>query len=587
MVTNPFAIVQHTTNSEDNNSVKALIVGESRMDQIILSRLLINNNFDVCIAPNGDAAIHKFNEYKPDIVFMHLNLPDISGYDLTRILKRLSTDKYIPIVFVTGASDDEFLGRCFDSGGDDFFVKPIREGLLNAKINSLLRIKKIHDDMYDEKKVLASHSDEQLKDLYDAKSIIYNIHKPRFHNSGNIEWSYVAQNILSGDIVCSAETPSGNHVVLIGDNTGHGLPAAIGSIITCETFYSMVNKGFDIQVIIEAINKKIFFLLPTDRFLAATIIEFNFDYKSMKLWIAGMPNVLVINSNGALKTTLNSMHMPLGIILFDKKDVVPISVNLEENDRIYAYTDGLIEVFNARGEMFGEEGLLKAIRSSCTLEQRVDAIVNQTKKFSNNASVTDDVLLLEINCDKKLIKKRGKNKIHTNEIKPMDWHVKFDLKTDVISKTNPIPGLIQAIVEMQGFGGHREKIFLILTEMYSNAVEHGILNLDSSIKEEENGFVKYYDLRQTKLNSLTDGNILIEINHYVENEKGIVSFTMKDNGIGFDHTQVMAELSKNTMKSGRGIALLYDLCRKCEYSDGGRTLNVEYEWQLERVANVA
>jgi two-component system, HptB-dependent secretion and biofilm response regulator len=583
----PVAIKQDANESKHNDTVKALVIDDSKLDQMILKRMLVNNGHDVCLASSGDMAIEMFEDFDPDIVLMDINLPDISGYDLTKIIKRLSADKYIPVIFVTGTSDDDSLGECLDSGGDDFIIKPVKENLLNAKTGSLLRVKKMHDELFHEKEEILSHRDEQLKDLYDADKVIHNIHKPRFYNSGNLEWSYVAQNILSGDIICSAIDPSGNHIILVGDNTGHGLPAAIGSMITCETFYSMVNKGFDIQLIIEEINKKLFYLLPTDRFLSACIMEIDFEYRLIKIWNAGIPAVILCGSNGELKNKLPSVHLPLGITLIHETEVVPIRVNLEDGDRIYAYTDGLTEIFDETGEMYGEKRLLTSISNYADVDKRIDAIINDANQYSNHAPATDDILLLEINCDKSCIKGQNKHKISCVESVPMEWHIRFEFKNDILCKSNPIPAVIQSMVDIQGFGGHREKIFLVLTEMYSNAVEHGLLKLDSIIKNEENGFLKYYELRQARLSELNDGLVLIDVDHYVEGDKGIVSLTMENNGVGFDFKQYISTLNSNVNKSGRGIALIQDLCRKCIYTKDGCKLNVEYEWDLINTINAA
>ena len=567
--------------SEVKHALKALVIDDSKLDQMILKRMLINNGFDVDVAINGNMAIDIFESYQPDIVFMDLNLPDISGYDLTKIIKRITEDTYIPVIFVTGTSDDDSLGKCLESGGDDFIVKPIKDNLLKAKTDSLLRIKKMHDELLFEKERISAHNEEQLKDLYDADRVIYNIHKPRFFDPGNLDWSYIAQNILSGDIICSAIDPSGNHIILIGDNTGHGLPAAIGSMITCETFYSMVDKGFDIQIIIEEINKKLFYLLPTDRFLCACIIEIDFEYRTMKVWNSGLPSVLICNDKGDLKEKLPSVSLPFGIMLLDINDVVPIRVNLEQGDRVYIYTDGLTEIFDENAEMYGENRLMESIKEHSHLNKRIDAIINDTNLYSNYAAPTDDVLLLEIDCDRTLVKEQTKTKITAVEVKPMTWHISFNFDSDVLSSINPIPAVIQAMVDIQGFGEHREKIFLVLTEMYSNSVEHGILGLDSSIKEEENGFLTYYDMRQSRLDNLTAGSIKIDVEHHVEADTGIVAITMTDCGEGFDYTRVVRDLGINVTKSGRGIALMHDLCRNCTYSNGGSTLKIEYEWKLD------
>ena len=220
MVSPTLAIEQDVKEPEADEVIKALIIEDSKLDQMILKKMLINKGHDVFIASNAHMAIDLFNNIQPDIVFMDLYLPDTSGYELTKILKGLSGDKDVPVIFVTGASDDGSLEKCLESGGDDFIVKLIKENLLNARTNSLLRVKKIHDELRLEKEVIAAYRDEQIKNLHDAKRVIYNLQKPRFYNSGNMEWIYIPQNILSGDIICSAINPFGNHVFLIGDNQG-------------------------------------------------------------------------------------------------------------------------------------------------------------------------------------------------------------------------------------------------------------------------------------------------------------------------------------------------------------------------------
>jgi two-component system, HptB-dependent secretion and biofilm response regulator len=585
MSTLPVSIINSIPKIDD--MLKALVVDDSSVDCLILQKILLKQGYDVCIVTDGQMAIEMFGQFEPDIVFMDLYLPDMSGYEVTKILKESSGDIYVPVVFVTSETNLNTLEYCLKSGGDDYIVKPVIDSMLEAKTGALLRIKKMHDDLVREKKSISGYFEAQSKDLHDANKVIFNIHKPRFYNPQNINWSYEAQNILSGDIICSALDPSGNHVILVGDNTGHGLPAAIGSLITCETFYSMVNKGFDIQVVLEEINKKLFYLLPADRFLAACIIEIDEDYNVLKVWNAGLPRVLVCNNDGSFKQEVPSMHFPLGIKLVNSDDVVPIRINVNYGDYIYAYTDGLTETFNHSGEMYGEQRLLESIGLSHNNENRVEGIINQVQKFRGTVEQSDDMLLVELICYKPLMKKERKNKINEHIVLPMNWDAKFELHHDIIANINPVPVLMQTMAGIQGLGGHREKIFLILTEMYSNAVEHGMLKLDSNMKEEKDGFLKYYELRKERIDKLSSGKITIEIKHQVEMNKGVISIMMKDSGDGFDYEKILNELEVCSAKSGRGILIINDLCRKLEYKEGGRRLNIEYEWMFEGILNAA
>ena len=560
---------------------KALIIDSSQLDRIILNRILCDLSYQTLILEDGYSALDSFKNFSPDIIFMNLNLPGLSSFEVTRQIKSIINDKgvYIPIIYVTSLNDVQVLSEALEAGGDDFLIKPINVPLLKAKVNTLLRTKSLHDSLRADKKEMKRYIDSQNKDLDDAKSIFDQMQMPRFENPGNLHWVYMAQSILSGDVFYSAINPSGEHIILVGDNTGHGLPAAISSVISSEIFYSMVDKGIAIQVIIEELNRKLLHLLPVDRFLATCIMSINSDYTEMEVWNAGFPSILIVSKEGELKEKIVSMDMALGIKHISDKDVMPIRLDLNQGDRIYAYSDGVIETFNEDGEMYGEERFINSIIKNQGVDDRVYKIVNESLYHQEKNELNDDLLLLEINCNNQQIKHKKRVEKDTFKIPPMPWKTRFEFGKESICHTNPVPIVIEAMKNIQGFGEHRATIFLMLTEMYLNALEHGILNLESSMKEEDEGFKKYYELKEKRLQELEQASIAIEVEQSVEDDKGILIITIEDSGKGFDYQNKNQDLSRNTASSGRGVGLLQMLCRKCEYSEAGRRLRVEYEWQ--------
>ena len=71
----------------------------------------------------------------------------------------------------------------------------------------------------------------------------------------------------------------------------------------------------------------------------------------------------------------------------------------------------------------------------------------------------------------------------------------MEMGADVLRMTNPLPIILQAITDIQGLSNHREYLYTILTEMYSNALEHGILGLESSLKQDSDGSELEVDYR--------------------------------------------------------------------------------------------
>jgi serine phosphatase RsbU (regulator of sigma subunit) len=70
-------------------------------------------------------------------------------------------------------------------------------------------------------------------------------------------------------MVLAVREPSGGMYVMLGDFTGHGLPAAIGAMPTAEIFYGMAKKGFSAQDILREVNKKLKSILPPNFFTLA------------------------------------------------------------------------------------------------------------------------------------------------------------------------------------------------------------------------------------------------------------------------------------------------------------------------------
>ncbi len=339
----------------------------------------------------------------------------------------------------------------------------------------------------------------------------------------------------------------------------------------------MVKKGLDLESIIAEINNKFFRLFPSDRFFCAVFLEIEHGYKNMKVWNAGMPCVLLTNHDGVVNKKISSMDMPLGIQEISKSNIKLEQTMFTTNNRIYIYTDGITECCNPDGLMFGEQRLIESL-SITEPDKRFDNVISNLEDFRNDAALIDDISFVEINCDKSKIDITIEDEHKQTSLSPMNWSLRLDMEEDVLRNVNPVPVILQTISDIQGLNNDHSRLFMVLTEMYSNALEHGILELDSSIKHNPDGFMKYYEERQSNLEELKDASLSIDISSYAEGTKGVISITIEDSGDGFDSESIESSLDTNNTGSGRGIALLKSMCRKLEYDKNGSKLNVEYEW---------
>jgi len=92
--------------------------------------------YQVFIAKEFDNIIEEFNNYKPDLILMDVNLPVYDGFFWCREIRNISS---LPIIFISARTGDLEQIYAMDNGGDDYIIKPFSLDLVIAKINANIR----------------------------------------------------------------------------------------------------------------------------------------------------------------------------------------------------------------------------------------------------------------------------------------------------------------------------------------------------------------------------------------------------------------------------------------------------------------
>lgn len=118
---------------------KILIVDDEPDIVETLKFLLESENFEVLIAHDGEEALKKAKENKPDLMILDVMLPKINGYKVCRLLKFDSKYKHIPILMVTARSqeEDKIIGE--ETGADEYITKPFDINEIIEKVNYYLK----------------------------------------------------------------------------------------------------------------------------------------------------------------------------------------------------------------------------------------------------------------------------------------------------------------------------------------------------------------------------------------------------------------------------------------------------------------
>ena len=133
-----------------------LNVDDNEIGRYARSRFLSRAGFSVLEAPTGTEAIRMTRESRPDLVLLDINLPDVNGIEVCRVIKSDPATERTPVLFLSAArlaDPDVVVG--LNAGGDNYLREPVDPAVLVATIRALLRAREAEEEL--------ARSNEQLR----------------------------------------------------------------------------------------------------------------------------------------------------------------------------------------------------------------------------------------------------------------------------------------------------------------------------------------------------------------------------------------------------------------------------------------
>ncbi|MFC2062060.1 PleD family two-component system response regulator [Elusimicrobiota bacterium] len=117
---------------------KILVVDDDQQLVYALTDRLKNEGYSVISAYDGIGAMKKVKEDPPDLVILDIVLPDIDGFELCEMVKKLPETEDIPVIMLTGKDKGEDFEKALDKKADWYIVKPYDDNQLLRTVESLL-----------------------------------------------------------------------------------------------------------------------------------------------------------------------------------------------------------------------------------------------------------------------------------------------------------------------------------------------------------------------------------------------------------------------------------------------------------------
>lgn len=373
---------------------KILLVDDSATNSLMVRTFVEDFGYQCDLACNGREAVSICKEVDYDLILMDIIMPVMNGLQATMELRTLFGEHWVPIIFLTGLSQQKDLIEGLKAGGDDYLTKPVSPDLLTAKIQVFLRIAQMQRQINQDAVRLERYFLNNEREQSYALELIERLNRQQLELPSHV-WRHLRPaSQFNGDLVCYARS-GGREYLMLADCTGHGLTAAISAIPAVECFYDLAQEQAALGDIAAAINDKLHRLLPFGRFVAGIIISIDAAAQCLQVWNGGIPCALMFDPQGRKIKQFRSEHPPLGILAARQFDRSLETSVLRPEHALVVCSDGITEAQADNGRMFGLDGVIKAVQAGWP--GRVgNTVLQALQRHRQNEAMLDDASLLVV-----------------------------------------------------------------------------------------------------------------------------------------------------------------------------------------------
>ena len=371
-------------------SKNILVIDDSKLNRAIVKNTLLNYNIQVFEAADGLEGLKILQSQRLDLILLDIVMPNLDGFGFLEQCKQYIGDDFIPVILMTGLDDLNSKIKGLTIGADDFLLKPLNQKELIARVQSLLRLKQAHDELYEKNQQIQ-------KELEYAKRLQQFIIPKDFSfiSYPSISGRYLPIADIGGDLFDCYKISDSKIGVLIADVTGHGIAAALVMSMAKMTFNIYSYEIFPTQQLMSKINEEMRGLLLDMQYITAFYMLIDIEHHTITFTNAGHTRPLYYRKSTDKIIALDTNGLFLGIqdeSLYEQK-----SIHYEPGDRCILYTDGITELKDDHNEEFGEVRLAKFLKQhNNTSGSFCDNLLQTLEHFAPLKERSDDIAFLFI-----------------------------------------------------------------------------------------------------------------------------------------------------------------------------------------------
>jgi diguanylate cyclase (GGDEF)-like protein len=232
---------------------RVLIADDDHVARQFVATLLRRHGMNVEFAEDGPRALARARDLDLDLVLLDIMMPGLDGLDCCRLIKGITQESFLPVILLTAKTDADSRVTGLRIGADDYVCKPFDERELLARVNNLLRLKRMHDNINDARLRL-----EQLA-VQDDLTGLYNYRY--LHTRLNEEFKRSER--YRDPLACVMLDI--DHFKRVNDRYGHDM----GDVVLRETSARLRKAVREIDVVTRYGGEEFLLVLPSTNFSGA------------------------------------------------------------------------------------------------------------------------------------------------------------------------------------------------------------------------------------------------------------------------------------------------------------------------------
>lgn len=150
----------------------------------------------------------------------------------------------------------------------------------------------------------------------------------------------------------------------------------------------------------------------------------------------------------------------------------------------------------------------------------------------------------------------------------------WQFENEELADPDLVDNLALSLCDSAGIPYPNFRLHLLLSEVITNAVDHGVLKLDSRLKESNSGFAHYLKERAERFSAIADSWVSVNAEWV---SSSVLRISVQDSGEGFDYQSVVVRNTSDDSLHGRGLAIVESLCKSMTHIDSGNCIVIEFD----------